>query len=77
VRWVLASSSYSPPLIARLGFFVLFVGGAWLIWRVNGRYFRAMISARPEKAKALKVERIVANVLCVGMGLLGLILLVG
>jgi hypothetical protein len=36
-----------------------------------------MISARPQKAKALKVEWIVANVLCVGMGLLGLILLVG
>ena len=74
---VLASSSYSPPLVARLAFFVLFVGGAGLVWRVNGRWFRAISEARPAKAKALRVERTVAQVLCVAMALLGLILLVG
>ena len=66
-----------PPLVARFGFFVLFAGGAWLIWRVNAKWFKAMSTAKPEKAKALRVERIVAQALCVGMALIGLILLVG
>ena len=64
-------------MVARIGFFVLFVGGAWLAWKVTSRWFRAVSKAGPEYVKALRIERIMVQVLCVVMALVGLILLVG